>query len=47
MAKDQPKPESKKDTSTPFQKFDRLAKRIVRVPKAKIHDERKIGKRAE
>jgi hypothetical protein len=35
MAKDQPPPESKKDTSTPFQKFDRLAKRVIRVPKDK------------
>ena len=45
MAKDSPKTKPKEPT--PFEKFDRLAKRIVRVPKAKIHDERKIGKRAE
>ena len=35
MAKDQPPPESKKDTSTPYQKFDALAKRVIRAPKPK------------
>lgn len=34
MAKDQPKTEPKEPT--PFEKFDRLVKRIVRMPKAKI-----------
>ena len=41
MAKDQPKPESKKDTSTPFQKFDRLAKRIIRVPKNQVRNSKR------
>ena len=39
MAKDQPKTESKKDTNTPFQKFDALVKKVVRVPKAKAQKE--------
>jgi hypothetical protein len=46
MAKEQPKPKSKKDTSTPFQKFDRLAKRIIRVPKSeadKVAEKRRSG----
>jgi len=34
MAKD--KPETKPKEPTPFEKFDRLAKKIVRVPKDKI-----------
>jgi hypothetical protein len=38
MAKDQPPPESKKDTSTPYQKFEKLAKRIIRVPKDQVKD---------
>jgi hypothetical protein len=41
MAKDNPNTQPKKPKEpTPFEKFDRLAKRIIRVPKAKA-DERK------
>ena len=42
MAKDQPKTEPKTKAQarkpTPFEKFDRLAKRIIRVPKDQARD---------
>jgi hypothetical protein len=44
MAKDQPKTGPKPKEPTPFQKFDALARRVVRVPKAAIRDERKARK---
>jgi hypothetical protein len=43
MAKDNPNTRPKKPKElTPFQKFDALAKKIIRVPKAKA-DERKAA----
>ena len=35
MAKGSPKKPRATDTRTPFQKFDALAKRVIRVPKTK------------
>jgi hypothetical protein len=36
MAKDQSEtPKPKKDTSTPYQKFERLAGKVIRAPKPK------------
>lgn len=40
MAKDSPKPKTPKEP-TPFEKFDRLAKRIIRVPKDQIREKNK------
>ncbi len=43
MAKDDPKTKPKEPT--PFEKFDRLVKRIVRAPKEKIQNGRQ-GKKS-
>jgi hypothetical protein len=40
MAKDSQKKPLATDTRTPFQKFDALAKKIVRVPKRETEDKR-------
>jgi hypothetical protein len=36
MAKDQPETKPKPKEPTPFQKFDALARKIVRVPKERV-----------
>jgi hypothetical protein len=40
MKKDTPRTRPTKDARTPFQKFDALAKRVIRAPKAKADGKR-------
>lgn len=41
MAKENPDTKTKKDTNSAFQKFDALARRIIRVPKEQIQKKKR------